>query len=233
MRNKVFLFAFVLFLLSINVTYAQENFLYITADLSQNDLKIESNYDYQTEFNINDFIEKMNDEYLFTFSYSSETHFSDFKLKVILPENSVISEGQGALIISRPVKISTDGRKIFLEWSQELNIDEDFTAFAQYETKDTRVDYMIAVFIIIISAAFVIGYKSKTFKREKFIDKSVSADEKIILNILKKEKEVMQEDIRKKTDWSKTKISKVIRNLEMKELIEKKPYRKTNKLKLK
>lgn len=233
MMKRVFLIVAVLFLVSISPAYAQDNFLYITADISENNLTIESNYDYRTDFNINDFIEKIDGQYIFTFSYSAEVDLKNFKLKIILPENAVVSEKRGALILSRPVQISTDGRRIFLEWSQTLNADEDFTAFAQYQTKEATSNKILLIFVTIVMIAFLIGYKSKVFKKERFIDKSISQDEKTIINIMKKEKEIMQDSLREKTGWSKTKISKIIRNLEAKELIEKKPYKKTNKLKLK
>ncbi len=209
--------------------------MHITADLSSNIITIDSDYDYQTEFDVSDFIRKIDNQYMFTFSYSSETDFKDFKLKIVLPEDAIVSEKNNALLLSRPVQISTNGRRIFLEWSEELSSGEEFTAFAQYEEKKyAGVDYsLIGIIIIIILVAFFIGYRAKKFKKHKFIEKAVSPDEKIILNILKKEKEIMQEDLRKKTDWSKTKISKILRKLEAKNLIDKKPYKKTNKLKLK
>ena len=233
--KKLILTTILIFLLFANIAYSQENFMHITADLSSNIITIDSDYNYQTEFDVSDFIRKIDNEYMFTFSYSSETDFKDFRLKIVLPEDAIISEKNDALILSRPVKISTNGRRIFLEWSEELNSGEEFTAFAQYEEKKySGMDYsLIIILFIIVAGAFFIGFRAKKFKKHKFIEKTISADEKTVLRILKKEKEIMQEDIRKKTDWSKTKISKVVRNLEVKGLVEKKPYKKTNKLKLK
>ena len=43
----------------------------------------------------------------------------------------------------------------------------------------------------------------------------------------------MQKHIAKNLDFSKSKISKVVRKLEEKKIIEKEPYFKTNKIKLK
>lgn len=218
-----------------NIVYAQTNYLYITADLETNEITVDSNYDITTEFDVSEMVRKADNQYIFTFSYSPEADFEDFKLKIVLPENTIISERDNVLLLSRPAQISTDGRRIFIEWDKQLKESEEVTIFAQYEPKqsDTLSIGTIALLAIVFLIAFVIGYRIKRSKKEKFIEKAISQDEKTILNILKKEDEIMQEDLREKTGWSKTKISKVLRRLEAKELIEKKPYRKTNKLRIK
>src|SRR3989344_232037 len=58
-------------------------------------------------------------EFLFSYTFTASSN-TDFKLKVSLPENSVIID-RGGLLISRPVFISTDGKRIFLEWSKSLS----------------------------------------------------------------------------------------------------------------
>ncbi|MCD6476572.1 MAG: hypothetical protein J7K26_00195 [Candidatus Aenigmarchaeota archaeon] len=222
-----------IFLLLMNTSYAQENYLYITMDMSNNVVDIDSNYNVR-EFNIEDYINKIGNEYFFTFSYKSEYSFDNFKLKIVLPEESIISKNQDALIVSRPVKISTDGRKIYLEWSKQLGKNEEFTAFVQYKAKKFELNYILIFIILILSlTSFFVGYKIKLFKKERFIRKIMPPDEKKVFDIIKREKEVTQDDIRRKLEWSKTKTSKIIRNLEIKELIVKKPYKKTNKLKIK
>ncbi len=218
-----------------NIAYAQGNYLHITADLSSNDLSIDSNYNITTEFHMENFVKQTGNQYIFRFSYKPEDDFDDFKLKIVLPENMIISEQNDILMLSRPAQISTDGRRIFIEWEKELRENEEITIFAEYETKgNINLDpsYFL-FFFVLMGIAFGVGYGIKRFKREKFIERAISADEKIILNIIKKDKEIMQEELKEKTGWSKTKISKVIRRLEAKELIEKKPYRKTNKLSIK
>ena len=218
-----------------NIVYAQSNYFYITADLETNEITIDSDHGIKTEFDVGEMVRKADDQYIFTFSYSPEADFDDFKLKIILPEETIISEKNDVLLLSRPAQISTDGRRIFIEWNKQLKTSEEITIFAEYEAKgSSSIDSSILFgFLILVLIAFVVGYKIRKFKKDKFVEKAVSQDEKTILNILKKEDEIMQEDLREKTGWSKTKISKVLRRLEAKELIQKKPYRKTNKLKIK
>ena len=221
----------VFILLFSTISYAQDDFLHITVDIENNDILVESNYNIE-EFNIDDYINRIGNEYLFTFGYRSEYKFDDFKLKLILPEESIISEKQDILILSRPVQISSDGRRIHLEWSDQLEENEQITVFVQYKAKGFEINYLLiaSVFIII---TFVIGYRFKAFDKEKFVKKILSSEEKKVIKIIKRDKEITQNQIKSELMWSKSKTSKIIRNLYTKDLIVKRPYKKTNKIKLK
>jgi len=202
-------------------------------DLSTNNATIDSNKLIKTNFNVNNFVKNIGDEYLFIFSYNSEADFDDFKLKIILPEKAIISDRDRTLLLSRPVQISTDGKRIYLEWSKKLSANEQFTTFVQYKENIPQTNYYLLFAIILIIIAFFGGYGFNKFKKEKFIKTILSEDEKKIVGIIRKNADTTQDDIKKKLIWSKTKTSKIIRNLEMKNTIVKTPYKKTNKIKLK
>ncbi len=172
------------------------------------------------------------DEYIFSFSYNAPSAIKEFVLRAALPEESAISE-KGGLLVSRPVLIFTDGKRIFLEWESALQAGEQFSAFVQYKNKaegnETLVPILLVVFLL---AGLILGYKIKKFRKTKFIKEVVSEDEKKIVDEIMKG-EVLQEELRQKTNFSKTKISKLVRSLEQKGIIKKTPYKKTNKLKIK
>ncbi|MBU4056126.1 MAG: hypothetical protein KKA41_17350, partial [Proteobacteria bacterium] len=166
---KMLLLSALIFLIVISsVSYAQENFLYIIMDLSSENVITDSNYNVK-EFSVTNYINKIGEEYLFTFSYNSEYDFDDFRIKIILPEESIISKQEESLVLSRPVKLSTDGTRIYLEWSGVLKKNQDFTAFAQYSAKKNVINYYMIFCIIAIIVAFIGGYGFKKFKKEKFI----------------------------------------------------------------
>lgn len=219
-------------LLSITA-YAKDDYLHITMDLSTNNVSIDSDQQIATYFSANDFVKNVGNDYLFIFSYNSEADFDDFKLKIALPEKAIVSEMQGTLLLSRPVQISTNGRRIYLEWSTELAKNDQFTTFAQYRENTTETNYYLISVIILIIIAFFTGYGFKRFRKEKFIKAVLSEDEKKIITIIKKDLETTQDDLKRHLNWSKTKTSKVIRNLEIKNMIIKIPHKKTNKIKLK
>jgi uncharacterized membrane protein len=58
-------------------------------------------------------------------------------------------------------------------------------------------------------------------------------ERKIYDMLLSSNGEILQDDIARHTDFSRAKISKLVRNLEEKGIIKKEPYRKTNRLLLK
>ncbi len=172
-------------------------------------------------------------QYIFSFSYKADVN-KDIELEVILPPESVVIDREG-LLISRPVDISTDGKRIFLYWKKSLNSGEEFSAFVQYQDKSTGISsfYLIFIAVLVGAAGVFAGYRLKIFKKDKFIEEVVSEDENKIVAEIKKKGEIFQEDLRDSLGWSKTKISKVVRKLESKNVIVKTPYRKTNKLKIK
>lgn len=191
-----------------------------------------SSFEFSMNFQTSSLITKIS-ENEFLFSYTSpKMTADDFKLKIALPEEAFISD-KGGLLVSRPVFISTDGKRIFLEWSKGLS-EEEFTTFVQYKTK---AEYPFSVFwivlVVFLSTGLLAGYKLKKFKKTKFIKQVLPEDEKTIVDEILKKKEVMQDELRKTTNFSKTKISKLVRNLEMKGIVEKTPYKKTNKIKIK
>lgn len=172
-------------------------------------------------------------EYLLTFSYTAPSDVKDFRLGATLPEGAAVSE-KGGLLVSRPVSISTDGSKIFLEWGKSLKEGEQFSAFVQYNARPAQDGMILPAFVIIfLLAGLAIGYKIRQFKKSKFIKEVVSEDERKIVDEIMNKGEIMQDELRDKTNFSKTKISKVVRNLEAKGIIRKLPFKKTNKLRMK
>jgi len=213
---KKFGLILVLFLI-MNVSLAKAE------DVSMN-IDLEKNSTYTTNMGSN--------EKLFSFTYKA-TGPTNLQLEVILPSDSIVVDRNG-LLISRPFDISTDGRRIFVVWKANLATEEEFSAFVQYEAKSNVSSSFIILPIILIGAIGIFaGYKLKVFRKEKFIEKAVSDDENKVIEQIKKKGEILQEELRDSLNWSKTKISKVVRNLEVKNVIIKIPHKKTNKLKLK
>lgn len=126
-----------------------------------------------------------------------------------------------------PTSITSDGKKINLEWI----FTEKGSIVVFYETTNTNLlPYFIILILIMTGVAlYLIIHKGKMSRK---IDEMLSEDEKKILleikNGLKKQK-----DIAKKLEFSKSKMSKVVRKLEEKGLIQRIPHFKTNILKIK
>ncbi len=181
----------------------------------------------------------------------------NFDLKISLPESAAIVEKNG-LLITRPVSISTDGKNIFLDWKRTGFSEETF--FVQYKADGGEFEFGIAhiilIAVVVLAGGIFAGWKFKKFRKEKFIkekEKLIKEKEKLLIrekekfieeNLGPEEKkvvaeikkaggEILQESLREKHGWSKTKSSKLVARLESKGVIEKKVYGKTNRLKLK
>ncbi len=161
---------------------------------------------------------------------NNDLEAKSLSLKAILPEEATILD-RGGLLVSRPVFISTDGKRIVLEWNKK-DVSGD-TEFVYYKTRQEQQGVYLFLIPLVLLLGVFIGHRITKFKKSKLIKQVVSGDEKKIVDELMEKGELLQEDLRESTGFSKTKISKLVRNLEMKGIITKVPYKKTNKLKIK
>lgn len=193
-------------------------------------------------FELSGFVADFKEDKILSFSYIPEANITAFSLIVKLPPRSTLAseiEKSGeslSAVYPSPTKIYTNGKRIILEWQRdELKIGESFRVFVMYSNLNKRnYSPLWVLFGLLIGTAltyFVIKGKNKNKNIARMV---LSGDEeKIYELILASDGEILQEEIVKTTGFSKAKVSKLIRNLEIKKIIKKEPYRKTNKLMLK
>ncbi|MBU0756676.1 MAG: winged helix DNA-binding protein [Nanoarchaeota archaeon] len=145
------------------------------------------------------------------------------KISVTLPEKFILSNDPGA--VPEPDEIITDGQKMTLLFSETQNL----AVF--YEGGQTYLNVIIFSFAVILCIGLFSFFYSRKKVRESITD-TLSEDEKLIVEQVKKGFS-KQKEAAKNLNFSKSKMSKVVRKLEEKGLIEKEPHFKTNKLKLK
>ena len=173
----------------------------------------------------------------------------DEKLDVslIIPEGAIL----GDLIIPDANEIITDGKRIILKWNdfseEEIVVDYNFIK--------ERNDFWICVFIILL-IAFILFYlyksrklkkqikkykqKNKTVRkktrerRKKDYTRNLFGEEKKIIEYLlnKKGNESWTKELARELEISKVRLSRRLRSLEQKQLIEKIPYGNENRIKL-
>ncbi|GCC10584.1 hypothetical protein IPdc08_00616 [archaeon] len=193
-------------------------------------------------FELSGFVADFKEDKILSFSYIPEANITAFSLIVKLPPRSTLAseiEKSGeslSAVYPSPTKIYTNGKRIILEWQRdELKIGESFRVFVMYSNLNKRnYSPLWVLFGLLIGTAltyFVIKGKNKNKNIARMV---LSGDEeKIYELILASDGEILQEEIVKTTGFSKAKVSKLIRNLEIKKIIKKEPYRKTNRLMLK
>ena len=222
--------------LEINSEYKLEEFskYYLTKINSTNNLYIK----YITQ----SMIDKSKDRYSFVSrDYLNKTQ----NIRLVLPESAILLED--GLVFPEPDLISSDGRSVILIWEdyneKQIVIDYEFLE------EKTFIWYFI-ILIIILSFVLYLVFQRKIFKKKiekikgknkktntksEAIEEHLIESEKAVISELKKaeKNQLWQKQLQTKIGFSKAKLSRTIRNLESRNLIQKIPLGNTNKIKLK
>ncbi len=157
-------------------------------------------------------------------------------IKLELPEGvplryALNSERQS--VYPQGAMVGTDGRKIEISWSDEL-LKDDPAILVIYDVENFGWYYVAGG----VALLFVAGYLLFVLKRKKGsksdYTKNLFEEEKDVVQILLKapDHELWQKELQRKAGITKVKLSRKIRSLEQKGLIEKIPYGNTNKIRL-
>ena len=127
----------------------------------------------------------------------------------------------------------TDGQLIKIKWNF-INVSkgEEKTFFAIIEKPKEKTKFFIyffyGIFFILILLIYYFLFRRNKKEKERFL----LDEEKKIINYLKKcdRNEAWQKNIQKDLEFSKAKLSRLIRNLESRGLIKKIPFGNTNKI---
>lgn len=151
----------------------------------------------------------------------------DVTISLRLPRHYVLSPREPSAT-PKPDSISSDGQHIYLYWEFSDKDQTDIAVF--YQGQESSNGIIVFSIILLMSSGIMLFYYFKK-KTKKDISGILSSDEQKIVEELRKGV-AKQKEIARNLDFSKSKMSKVVRKLEEKELIEKKPFFKTNTLKL-
>lgn len=159
-------------------------------------------------------------------------------------------------VFPKPSKMETDGRQISLVWDLgAVSKGQDVAIFVTIQSSQSSSSNL-AVWIVIIAIISFVGYwlysksykktrakpskkqkKPKTKVESKFeeVERYLVDSEKAVLYELRKADrgELWQKQLQLSTGFSKAKLSRVVRNLESRHLVEKIPFGNTNKVRLK
>jgi uncharacterized membrane protein len=108
--------------------------------------------------------------------------------------------------------------------------DSSFSVFYENE-KGSSLWWILIIAILLVAAGIIFSLYHKTNLRNTVKD-TLSEDENKIIDLLRKS-DMKQKEIARQLNFSKSKMSKITRRLEEKNLIERTPLFKTNIIKLK
>jgi len=170
------------------------------------------------------------------FTFNQKMPFEGlFSLRLILPESAFLASSDS--VYPKP-QITSDGVYIILDWDSDLKKSESFSAFAIYREKYEFSFIALIIWIAVILAIalifffLVIPYIKKKREKKEIKAELMESEKKIVNSLKRSNGELWQKQIQLNTGFSKAKLSRLIRDLEAREVIKKIPIGNTNKIKL-
>jgi len=167
----------------------------------------------------------------------------DLIIKVILPEGATLdrlyhNDNQGS-VYPKPSKLETNGKNLIIIWENKAESYKEFPMFLVYNYKNFNYLILIVSLLMILVIVYLIF---KTVKKRKLkikkvkvdnIEKHLKENEKLIVSILKQKKECSQSTLVTLTNMSKASLSRLLDDLEERNIIIKERYKNKNIIKLK
>jgi hypothetical protein len=190
-------------------------------------------------------VSKTEDGYRFISNYDISVHVNESFVIIKLPENSVLmrevanesySPGYG--------KTGSDGKHITVHWEKNDLMSGDSLEFSILYTMpfggslfNILIVSMTGVVLIVMTGLAVYirrgGHSEPSTTKEDVVSSVLTSDEKTIVDILKNnEGNVMQRIIVRDTVFSKAKVSRLVKSLSERGILEIEPMGRTNKIKL-
>ena len=202
----------------------------------ENDIVTITGKDIELSYSTTDALQKSDDGYYLVDNIKFNSDFDSATVKLVLDTGYFLDNEH---IYPKPSKIETDGRQITVIWElKDIKKGSDVPIFLTIFSSSASSSLLIWILILVV--LIVVGYFLYKFylkkgKKTGDIERYLMESEKSILNELKKADrgELWQKQLQLKTNFSKAKLSRIVRNLESRNLIEKIPFGNTNKVRLK
>jgi uncharacterized membrane protein len=184
-------------------------------------------------------LEKTSNDYVFLKRLQFNKTLDNLTIKLNLDSGFIIAN-QNAYPIN--YELETDGQTISLVWKiNNLNKDESFAMFVDIKSNSSSSLIIIISLVLVLIILTSIGwwiyfklFKNKKSLSSKFEQHLLESENKVISELKKADRnELWQKQLQLATGFSKAKLSRVIRNLESRDLIRKIPMGNTNKICLK
>jgi predicted HTH transcriptional regulator len=157
------------------------------------------------------------------FFVNSESLHKGSYVEVILPEGATLSDDY--FIFPKGYELTTNGQNIIVSWD---NCSEKEILIPYNDNKES-----FSWFLYIIIGIILIGFTYfRFFYSKKDYSKNLFKEEKQIVNYLYKKGECWTKEIVRDLDISKVKLSRKLRNLEERGLIQREPHGNENRIKL-
>ncbi|NIO21557.1 MAG: MarR family transcriptional regulator [Candidatus Aenigmarchaeota archaeon] len=123
----------------------------------------------------------------------------------------------------------TDGERIYIKWSfsNPEDIPLSFKFYSIYSDYSLAILIIMGLVVIVIAGYLIMHYRGKV--KKEFL-RGFSEDERRVLKALSERGVCMQKKLEKEFGFSRAKMTRVVKNLESKGLVEKERVGRTNRL---
>lgn len=183
-------------------------------------------YTFTIEFDTSGYISPVKEgKWVFSPIFQFSVPVQNFLIEITVPaEMAVVSP-----IYPTPTSIYSYKETLVVKWKKEsLNEGEEFLVLLGYKPVTSPSNQSLIYYIF---AAAFLSFISGLYlgRREQPKPEYVVADERLVLDAIKKEGgKIIQSDLVKNTGFSKAKVSKILSELENRNLIRKEKYKRTN-----
>ncbi|MFB6216860.1 MAG: helix-turn-helix transcriptional regulator, partial [Candidatus Aenigmatarchaeota archaeon] len=175
---------------------------------------------------------------IFRYTQSIYRPTQKYRLKVLLPRGAVLLQGENVStpVISPPGgEVSSNGRRIFVTWKMNPKLGETLQFQTVYETLSRESNYLYYVLAaggtVLAALIAYLGYLYWSRESIETVYDELSEDEVEILEIMRDQGgKILQKELVRETDYSKAKISGIVRGLEEKDIIGKEKEGRSNRL---
>ncbi|MBW3018562.1 hypothetical protein KY329_00045 [Candidatus Woesearchaeota archaeon] len=182
---------------------------------------------------------KLEKQSVFKFTDKLPFKANNYDFTLLLPEGYVIpKENKEEFYLSPdPSEITSDGHRIIIKWSEEQT-----TRFSNFAIVESLVDdsgFNLALIISLVAIAAALTSLFILVRRKQPVEDTLVPgfieSEQAVVDLIKRAEnnELWQKTIQKECGFSKAKVSRIIRNLETRGVVEKIAFGNTNKIKLK
>jgi len=188
-------------------------------------------------------LSRLGERFLFRYDVDLLETAKGFTLLIKLPLGYTLPKTEKSdmyYLTPEPDRIYSDGSRTSIVW-RETEVSEEFSVSVIYEGKSSegRIPIGAALVIAMVGTGILIlylrGKRASSFSSSKdTVVPDLIESERTIVDILSSapNRKMKQRDIQEKSGFSKAKLSRVLRNLEERKVIVKKPSGNTNEITL-
>jgi len=205
-------------------------------------LRYGDTYEITYRYTLEDIVERHEKIYILSVSHSLFANVKNFEFTVALPPGYGVVDNR----VSPESEPTSDGRRVILRWELHEPIPpelKDFRVIVIYENLFQTKDYIYIA--LLLAATLIIAFLSYKYLRARgvslrlLLDRKKRLEEKIeilkedeqkIMKLIIENEGIDQRDIVRITGFSKTKVSKILSELEKRGVIRKEQVGRRNKI---